>query len=90
MITAFAKFLISLYRVLISPFLPPSCRFYPSCSEYALGAFSTNGPVKALYLTIRRLGRCHPLNDGGYDPVPVPIRVRDKASARPLSGKEVF
>jgi hypothetical protein len=90
MITSIAKILIRTYRALVSPFLPPSCRFYPSCSKYALDAFSTNGPVKALYLTIRRIGKCHPLNDGGYDPVPVPVRVQDRAYKRPEPGKEVF
>lgn len=90
MITGIAKILIRAYRVLVSPFLPPSCRFYPSCSEYALGAFSTNGPVKALYLTIRRIGRCHPFNEGGYDPVPVSLRVREKSNEQVVSAKEGF
>ncbi|MEE9543178.1 MAG: membrane protein insertion efficiency factor YidD [Thermodesulfobacteriota bacterium] len=67
---AIFKFLIRLYRAFISPLLPPACRFYPSCSEYALDAFGSNGFFKALYLTIKRIFRCHPLSDGGYDPVP--------------------
>ena len=58
------------YRRLISPLLPPVCRFYPSCSEYALEALRTHGAVRGLWLAVRRLARCHPFNAGGYDPVP--------------------
>ena len=63
-------FLISVYRKLISPMLPPSCRFYPTCSAYAYEAVSKYGPGKGSWLAIRRILRCHPLNPGGYDPVP--------------------
>lgn len=63
-------FLISLYRKLISPMLPPSCRFYPTCSAYAYEAVSKYGPFKGSWLAVRRILRCHPLNPGGYDPVP--------------------
>jgi uncharacterized protein len=58
------------YRRFISPFLPPVCRFAPSCSEYALEALRTHGAVRGLWLAVRRLARCHPFNPGGYDPVP--------------------
>ena len=58
------------YRMFISPLLPPSCRFAPSCSEYAVGALRTHGAVRGLWLAIRSLARCHPFNPGGYDPVP--------------------
>jgi uncharacterized protein len=58
------------YRRFISPLLPPVCRFYPSCSEYALEALRTHGAVRGLWLAVRRLARCHPFNPGGYDPVP--------------------
>jgi hypothetical protein len=64
-----ALFIINIYRRLISPALPPSCRFYPSCSQYAYEAFDKYGFLKGMYLTIRRLSRCHPFNPGGYDPV---------------------
>jgi putative membrane protein insertion efficiency factor len=64
-----ALFLVTLYRRIISPFLPPSCRFYPTCSQYAYEAFDKYGFLKGLYLTVRRLSRCHPFNPGGYDPV---------------------
>jgi len=61
--------LIKAYKYCISPILPSSCRFYPSCSEYALDAFKKYGFIKGFYLTLKRIGRCHPLCDGGYDPV---------------------
>ena len=60
------------YRRWISPGLPPRCRFYPSCSEYAMTAISTHGPLRGLYLAIRRLLRCHPFHPGGIDHVPPP------------------
>lgn len=63
-------FLVKGYRLLISPILPPSCRFYPSCSEYAVEALSKHGALRGGWLTLRRLGRCHPFCAGGVDPVP--------------------
>ncbi len=62
--------LIRLYRYLISPLLPNSCRFYPSCSEYALEALERHGFFKGGFLALRRLLRCHPFHPGGIDPVP--------------------
>lgn len=61
---------IRAYRKLISPFLPASCRFHPSCSVYAIEALEEHGPISGLWLTLRRLGRCHPFHEGGFDPVP--------------------
>ena len=61
---------IRLYRWLIAPVLPSACRFYPSCSAYALQAIEELGPARGIYLTVRRLLRCHSLNPGGVDPVP--------------------
>ncbi len=62
--------LIRFYRRYISPLKRPSCRFYPTCSEYAEQAVAKYGAAKGLYLAGRRILRCHPFNPGGYDPVP--------------------
>ena len=64
--------LIKVYRFLISPLLGDSCRFYPSCSHYAEEAIAQYGVLKGSYLAIRRLSKCHPLHEGGVDPVPPP------------------
>jgi putative membrane protein insertion efficiency factor len=61
---------IRLYRALLSPLLPPVCRFHPSCSRYAMEALQTHGPWRGSYLAARRLLRCHPFHPGGLDPVP--------------------
>ena len=62
--------LIEFYQKLISPMLPSSCRFYPSCSEYAKQAIQKHGFFRGTWLATKRLSRCHPLNPGGIDPVP--------------------
>ncbi|HSE35889.1 MAG TPA: membrane protein insertion efficiency factor YidD [Blastocatellia bacterium] len=62
-------FLIRAYRMFISPLLPPSCRFTPTCSEYAMQAIEKYGALRGFYLAARRLLRCHPFHSGGYDPV---------------------
>lgn len=69
-VTGLFRALIRGYQWFISPILPKSCRFYPSCSAYAIEALDKHGPAKGLWLAARRIGRCHPWNDGGYDPVP--------------------
>lgn len=73
-LTSAVSFLLLLpiyfYRMAISPLLPPSCRFTPTCSRYAIDAIKMHGPLKGLYLACRRLLRCHPWGGGGYDPVP--------------------
>jgi putative membrane protein insertion efficiency factor len=62
--------LVRLYQVLISPALPPACRYYPSCSQYAAEALLTHGAFKGTWLAVRRVLRCHPWAIGGPDPVP--------------------
>lgn len=62
--------LIRIYQVAISPLSPGKCRFIPTCSNYSIEAISKHGAIKGLYLSIRRILRCHPFNPGGYDPVP--------------------
>lgn len=62
--------LIRLYQKFISPLTPPSCRYYPTCSAYAYEAITKYGPFKGLYLAVKRILRCHPFHEGGYDPVP--------------------
>ena len=62
--------LIRGYQLFISPLLGPRCRFYPTCSHYALEAIETHGVLKGSWLALRRLLRCHPWGDSGFDPVP--------------------
>ncbi|GAB4249766.1 membrane protein insertion efficiency factor YidD [Deferrisoma sp.] len=64
--------LVRAYRALISPALPPTCRFHPSCSAYALAAYQRYPFWTASWLTLRRLARCHPWHPGGFDPLPDP------------------
>lgn len=66
-----ATFLIRLYQWTVSPLLGPTCRFYPSCSQYALEAIGRFGVLRGGWLTMQRLGRCHPWHPGGFDPVPL-------------------
>jgi uncharacterized protein len=61
--------LIRAYRLLISPLLPPACRFTPTCSAYAMEAIGKYGALRGSYMGLRRLLRCHPFHPGGYDPV---------------------
>lgn len=66
--------LINLYRWFVSPLLGSNCRFYPTCSCYAQEAIESHGPLRGTWLAVRRIGRCHPWNPGGYDPVPEKTR----------------
>ena len=74
MITRVIKWILILpirfYQLSISPMLPKSCRFEPTCSAYAVEAIRRHGPVKGLWLAVRRILRCHPWGGSGYDPVP--------------------
>ena len=65
-----ALWLIRLYQKTLSRMLPNSCRFIPSCSEYSYQAIEKYGLLKGGWLAVKRITRCHPLNEGGYDPVP--------------------
>jgi putative membrane protein insertion efficiency factor len=62
--------LVRMYQVGLSPLLPASCRYYPSCSAYAITALEKYGAVRGAWLAVRRISRCHPFHPGGYDPVP--------------------
>ncbi len=66
----FLLFLIRFYREYISPLKPPCCRFTPTCSEYALEAVKRYGPWKGMWLSLKRIAKCHPFHKGGYDPLP--------------------
>jgi putative membrane protein insertion efficiency factor len=65
-----ALLLLRAYKKLISPLLPPMCRFEPTCSVYTMEAVEKYGALRGVWLGIRRLARCHPFNPGGWDPVP--------------------
>lgn len=62
--------IVKFYQYGISPFTPPSCRYTPTCSQYAVEALRKYGPLKGSWLTLKRLSRCHPWGGSGYDPVP--------------------
>jgi hypothetical protein len=68
------RLLIRTYQLGLSPLLGPRCRFYPSCSQYALDAVSVHGSLRGCLLALRRLARCHPWHAGGFDPVPPPLQ----------------
>lgn len=68
--------LVKGYRYLVSPLLPPSCRYQPTCSAYALEAIRRHGGLAGTWLAIRRIGRCHPWGGAGHDPVPDPAKRR--------------
>lgn len=70
MIRAVLLGLLAAYRWLVSPLLPPACRFHPTCSSYAAEAVRRHGALKGSVLTVKRLARCHPFCEGGVDPVP--------------------
>jgi hypothetical protein len=69
-VRSIAVFLITLYQKLISPMFPSSCRFSPTCSQYAKDAIVKYGIARGSYLAARRILRCHPFHPGGYDPIP--------------------
>jgi uncharacterized protein len=64
------KAFIRTYQLVLSPLWGPRCRFYPSCSQYGLEAVEAHGAFRGTWLTLKRISRCHPWHDGGFDPVP--------------------
>jgi len=77
--------LLNFYRKFVSPLLGPRCRFYPSCSAYALEAVQLHGAVRGSWLAVRRLSRCHPFHAGGLDPVPGSGTRTELKSVDPMS-----
>jgi putative membrane protein insertion efficiency factor len=81
-----AALLIRGYQLLISPIFPGTCRFHPTCSRYAVDAFTGHGVFKGAWLSLKRIGRCHPWGDAGFDPVPEHIHSQaENASCRHTS-----
>ena len=76
--------LIRLYQLVLSPLLPPRCRYLPSCSDYAIEALARRGVLGGLWLALRRIARCHPWGGSGYDPVPPARHQRSGPVAPPL------
>ena len=70
--------LVRFYQLVISPLIGPRCRFTPTCSQYAIEAIKMHGALKGCWLATKRLLRCHPLNCGGFDPVPPPTKHKDR------------
>ncbi len=68
-VAAFLIYLVRLYRLILSPLTGPNCRFHPTCSAYAIEAIRYYGPLRGTRLALLRLARCHPLSEGGFDPV---------------------
>lgn len=62
------------YQKFISPLTGPNCRFYPTCSHYGVEAVQKHGAIKGGYLTVKRISKCHPFHEGGFDPVPEPVK----------------
>jgi putative membrane protein insertion efficiency factor len=75
-------FVIRLYQVTFSVFLGPCCRFVPSCSSYALGSIQRFGAGKGTWLSLKRVIKCHPFHNGGFDPVPEIPKIQQNASFR--------
>ncbi|MBD1995618.1 membrane protein insertion efficiency factor YidD [Leptolyngbya sp. FACHB-541] len=79
-------FLVRGYRLLISPLFPPTCRFQPTCSQYAIEAIAQYGALRGSWLAAQRILRCHPFHPGGYDPVP--LRVQPQTDGEPQKHRD--
>jgi len=77
MMRSLVLFPIRFYRYAISPFMPPHCRYHPTCSEYAAEAITLHGASRGLWMGMKRIARCHPWAEGGYDPVPEKAQTHD-------------
>jgi len=86
--TGVLKALVQTYRLTFALILPRSCRYAPSCSEYALEALEVHGPMSGAWLTVRRLARCHPWGGSGYDPVPGTDADHDHRCGHPHHGAQ--
>jgi putative membrane protein insertion efficiency factor len=89
--------LIRAYQLLLSPYLPASCRYHPGCSSYAAAAISLHGPLRGLWFAARRIARCHPWGGMGFDPVPPRARkgacgeaAPERRADRPAAGAVPF
>lgn len=71
---------IRFYQYVISPAIGPKCRYTPTCSQYGIEALKLHGPIKGLWLTLKRIGRCNPWGGSGYDPVPLPNQPKDHSN----------
>ena len=81
-------FLVKVYKWLISPLLPPSCRYTPTCSTYMIEAITIWGPFKGTFLGLKRIASCHPRGGFGYDPVPRPDSAKPDAASVPDNNSE--
>ncbi|WOJ92451.1 membrane protein insertion efficiency factor YidD [Congregibacter variabilis] len=77
LLKSFLQILIRGYQLLLSPFMGHHCRYYPTCSRYAIEAIEEHGPIKGSNLAVRRILRCHPWHEGGADPVPTACQHQD-------------
>src|SRR5258708_19215648 len=80
--------LIRLYQLVLSPLLPPRCRYLPNCSDYAIEALARHGVLNGLWLALRRIARCHPWGGSGYDPVPPASHQRPGPAPPPFHGPD--
>jgi putative membrane protein insertion efficiency factor len=82
-VTFILRLLIRFYQIVISPYLGPSCRHIPTCSNYMIEALQIHGPLKGLWLGLRRVSRCHPWGTSGYDPVPPRVKIKKYKPGKP-------